>query len=107
MYLAKLAEMEAVRPWLAKILAPGYTPPWVAAGAQIFRKTLSFKAKGWKIFVCTWLDPCLNENHLSLKMAVLLASIMVGYLVNVGASMSANITMVHNSLTPSSHIRAL
>lgn len=65
-YLAKLAEKEAVRPWLAEILVSGSTLFWVAAGAQIFCKTLSFEPKGWKIFVYTWLDPCLNENPLPL-----------------------------------------
>lgn len=45
-YLSKLAEKEEVQPWLAEILTPGPTYPWIGDGVPIFYKTLSFEAKG-------------------------------------------------------------
>jgi len=92
-YLEKLALGEAVRPWLAEILAiPGTTPAWLTAGVQIVRATLNFEAKGWATFVCSRLDPCQHENVLPLPRAVLVASIMAGYPINVGNLMSYNIS---------------
>lgn len=78
-YLAKLAENDEVRPWLVEILAPRPTPPWIGAGVPILCHTLSFEAKGWQTFVCTRLDPCLNEKNLPLARAVLVTFIMVEY----------------------------
>lgn len=83
-YLAKLPEKEEVRPWLAEILATGSTPPWIGVRVSIFRKTLSFEAKGWKIFVCMILDPSLNKNNLPLERVVPGVSVMAGYPINVG-----------------------
>jgi len=71
----------------------GSTPPWLTAGVPIVRATLNFEAKGWQTFVCSRIDPCLNENNLPLPRAVLVASIMAGYPINVGAIMSTNITL--------------
>nr|XP_016461723.1 PREDICTED: uncharacterized protein LOC107785017 [Nicotiana tabacum] len=48
-YLEKLALGEAVRPWLAEILAIlGTTPVWLTPGVPIVRATLNFEAKGWQ-----------------------------------------------------------
>lgn len=51
-YLAKLADKDAVQPWVAKLFAPDTCPPWVAVGVRIYRNTLSFEARGWQIFIC-------------------------------------------------------
>nr|XP_009777000.1 PREDICTED: uncharacterized protein LOC104226668 [Nicotiana sylvestris] len=93
-YLEKLAMGDAARPWLAEILAiPGSTPAWVTVGVPIVRVTLNFEAKGWKTFVCSRIEPCLNENMLILPRAALVASIMVGYPINISAIMSTNIIL--------------
>lgn len=44
--------------------------------------------------MCTRLDTCLDENHLPLERAVLVAWIMVRYPISVGALLSANKSLV-------------
>nr|XP_009630476.1 microtubule-associated protein RP/EB family member 1-like [Nicotiana tomentosiformis] len=63
-------------------------------GVPIYRSTLSFEAKGQKTFVCSRLHPSQNETHLPIPRAVLVASIMAGYPINVSAVMSANISVI-------------
>lgn len=97
LYLEKVALNEVVIPWLAEYLAlPGTTPAWLTSGVQILRKTLNFKAKGWETFVCSKLDPTTHENSLPVSRAILVASIMTGYLINIWNVMSRVITRVVN-----------
>ncbi|XP_070035896.1 adhesin AWP1-like [Nicotiana tomentosiformis] len=85
---------DAARPWLAEMLAaPGPPPPWITAGVPIARDTLNFEANGWQTFVCSRIDLSQNENNLPPR-AVLVASIIAVYPINVGAIMSANISVV-------------
>ncbi|XP_070034940.1 flocculation protein FLO11-like [Nicotiana tomentosiformis] len=93
-YLEKLALKEEAGSWLAEILALGPTPSLIATGVPILRSTLSFESKGWQTFVCNRLDPCQNENNLPIPRAILVASIIAGYSINVGDLMSANIFLV-------------
>nr|XP_009761943.1 PREDICTED: uncharacterized protein LOC104214048 [Nicotiana sylvestris] len=82
-------------PWLAEMLAaPGPLPPWITAGVPIQKNTLNFEAKGWQTFVYSRLDLCQNVTYLPNLQAVLVASIMAGYPINVGVVMSANISMI-------------
>nr|XP_016506311.1 PREDICTED: uncharacterized protein LOC107824100 [Nicotiana tabacum]XP_016506312.1 PREDICTED: uncharacterized protein LOC107824100 [Nicotiana tabacum]XP_016506313.1 PREDICTED: uncharacterized protein LOC107824100 [Nicotiana tabacum] len=86
---------EEVRPWLAQYLEiPGTTPDWLNAGVKILRRSLNFEAKGWETFVCADWTPLPHENSLPLHRTVLVASIMVGYPINVGNVMSRVITQV-------------
>nr|XP_033509162.1 uncharacterized protein LOC117274062 isoform X1 [Nicotiana tomentosiformis] len=93
-YLEKLVVGDAALPWLAEILATrGPSPSWITVGVPILRATLNFEAKGWQTFVCSCIDLSRNKNNLPLPRAVLVASIMAGYPINVGAIMSANMTI--------------
>ena len=75
---------------------PRYHPDWLNAGVKILRRSLNFEAKGWETFVCSRLDPTTHDNSLPLHRAVLVASIMAGYPINVGKVMSRVITQVGN-----------
>jgi len=95
LYMAKLEMGEEVRPWLAQYLAiPGTVPEWLTVGVKILRRTLNFEARGWEMFVCSRLDPTSHDQTLPLHRAVLVASIMAGYPINVGNVMSRIISLV-------------
>lgn len=95
LYLEKIELGEEARPWLAQYLAiPGTTLDWLNAGVKILRRSLNFEDKGWETFVCSRLDPTTHDNLLPLHRVVLVASIMVGYPINVGNVISRVITQV-------------
>ncbi|XP_075075744.1 uncharacterized protein LOC142162809 [Nicotiana tabacum] len=89
LYNEKLAMGEEVHPWLASYLAiPGTVPEWLQAGAKIHRRTFNFEARAWLTFVCSRLDPTTHDQTIPLVRAILVASIMARYLINVGNVMS-------------------
>lgn len=89
LYLEKMALGKATRPWLVEYLAiPSTTPNWLAVGVKILMRTLNFEAKGWETFVCNRLDPTTHDNSLPIHRAILVASIMAGYPINIGNVMS-------------------
>nr|XP_009615097.1 uncharacterized protein LOC104107887 [Nicotiana tomentosiformis]XP_033514991.1 uncharacterized protein LOC104107887 [Nicotiana tomentosiformis]XP_033514992.1 uncharacterized protein LOC104107887 [Nicotiana tomentosiformis]XP_033514993.1 uncharacterized protein LOC104107887 [Nicotiana tomentosiformis] len=93
LYIQKLALDKAARPWVAEVIAiPGTTPAWLTPGVSIARNTLSFEAKGWCTFVCSRLDPCHHDSNIPLSREILIASIIAGYLINVGNLMAQNIS---------------
>lgn len=97
LYLEKVALDEAARLWLAEYPElPGTTPAWLTSRVQILRKTLNLEVKGWVTFVCSGLDPTTHENSLPVSGAILGASIMAGYLINIENVMSRVIRRVVN-----------
>ena len=63
-------------------------------GIKILRRSLNFEARGWETFVCSRLDPTTHGNTLPLHRALLVASIMAGYPINMVNVMSQIITIV-------------
>lgn len=59
---------------------------------KILRKNLNFEARGWLTFVCNRLDPTSHDQTIPLPRAVLIASIMAGFPINVGNVMYRVIT---------------
>nr|XP_009777419.1 PREDICTED: uncharacterized protein LOC104226991 [Nicotiana sylvestris] len=97
LYLEKMALGEVDRPWLVEYLAiTGTTPAWLTVGVKILRRTLNFEAKGWETFVYSRLDPTTHDNSLPIHRAILVASIMAGYPINIENVMSRVITRVVN-----------
>lgn len=92
-YNEKLDMKEEVRPWLAKYLAhSGTVPDWIQAGVKILRKNLNFEARWWLTFVCNRLDPTSHDLTIPLPRVVMIASIMVGFPINMGNLMYREIT---------------
>lgn len=94
-YLENLEIKEEVRPWLAQHLAaPGTVPVWLKSGEKILRNTVNFEIKGWLTFVCSRLDPSTHDHTIPIDRAILVASIMAGFPLNVGNIISRVISTV-------------
>lgn len=75
--------MEDERGWVASVIAQG-TLSWIESVNKIQKKDLTAGGQYWLSFVCTHLQPSKNETDISIEKAILIASIMSGFKVDVG-----------------------
>ncbi|XP_075110883.1 uncharacterized protein LOC142181618 [Nicotiana tabacum] len=94
-YREKLALKEEAHPWVAQSLAqPGTILEWIQVGKKILRKDLNFEMRGWLTFVKNGLDPSSHDQTIPIARAVLIASIMAGFPINVWNVMYSVITSI-------------
>ncbi|XP_059283778.1 uncharacterized protein LOC132037300 isoform X2 [Lycium ferocissimum] len=84
-YDERLRNKENEREWVVSAIAQRtLTPLWINPKHKIIKKDLNVEAKYWLNFVSCRLQPSKNETDIQTEKAILIASIMSGYPVNMG-----------------------
>ncbi|KAJ8548939.1 hypothetical protein K7X08_030905 [Anisodus acutangulus] len=74
---------KAARPWLAATLAHGKSRSWAIKG-PIKHQDFSYEAKAWLSFICSRLILSGNEQKIHIQRAILVASLMERFPIDVG-----------------------
>src|ERR1051325_7182049 len=71
--------------WIAELVTDGgMAPEWVTDHSKRIKKSqLSFPAKFWWLVIRSWIRPTMADNDVTLERAVLLASVLAGYEIDL------------------------
>ncbi|XP_060168946.1 uncharacterized protein LOC132600550 [Lycium barbarum] len=74
---------EEHREWVASVIASG-TPPWLDLSVSIEKNTFNREAKFWLSLISSRVIPSKHNTDIPITKCILIASLMFGYLVDVG-----------------------
>lgn len=83
-YTEKFKNKENECGWIASVIAKG-TPAWVDPQHKIYKEDLTREGRYWLSFVTSRLVPTQNETEIAIEKALLIACIMTGIKIDVGA----------------------